>query len=866
MRSNLKFWAKTTEDKFPGIDVFQHSLNVGNVASYLSELYENIIALWNLDKKSIVALTAIHDVGKISPGFQQKCPAWLEQNELNKIASNGGWASLEKNHAKVSQYAIQGFLKNEIKFGCSSAAYLAAALGAHHGRLNWAGERGIELHPDEEFSGIPWGIRRNNTIQEIVKNFGDVNPFNVNNDSPELWWIAGLTTIADWIGSDERFFPADKPIDPEIVKDRIRSAIKELGLGRLSLRLNLTFRQQFKDGFKPNDLQCKALEAITGPGVYVIEAPMGMGKTEAALSVAYKLMESGKATGLYFALPTQATSNRIHERVADFAENICIDKVGVRLIHGNSWLIENIEPMKPVSSSPHLDKDESDAGTGRRWFASPKRAILAAIGVGTIDQALLGAVAAKHFFVRHFALAGKVVIIDEVHSYDLYTGTLIEKLIGILEKLGCTVIILSATLTEKRRMKLLGQSNDDIKADEKYPFISGRTGDGKYILPVEPSRSQEKPVKVKFIIRKKATEKASVFARKGASVLWVCDTVDSAQKTYLELSDHKENIIFPLGLLHSRFPFFRREELENEWMRRLDKKGEHRCGCILVSTQIVEQSVDLDADLMVSELAPTDMLLQRMGRLWRHERENRQTPKPPEFWIIQENHTLTEYKNMDAKSIMESFGSKAWVYEPYILLRSLNEWKKPKRKILKIPSDIRNILNKTYDQMKNEPLSWQKLGDKEFVKERNQAFFAAMATNFWQPALPDEEGVQTRLNERPTVSLILSLNENSKAVELLNGTMAKFINDRFDLPSARNLHRNLVRIPAWIFTDKGPEFHEKICKYIFGISTIGFVQNQNNSKIAVANLKPEITLQWDKFLGIQILNSETKEVYDECRF
>ncbi|HAJ79491.1 MAG TPA: hypothetical protein DCO75_06930 [Fibrobacteres bacterium] len=864
MESDLKFWAKTTDKEVSGIDVFQHSINVGTVAGYLADLYKNILASWNLSTNSIAILAAMHDIGKISPGFQQKCPAWLKENRLEECARNGGWNNLEKNHAKVSQYSIQDFLKSEMNFSRTSAAYLAAALGAHHGRLSWAGERGIEVYPDEQFSGIPWEIKRSDTIKELIKKFGNTNPFTVNNDSPELWWIAGLTTIADWIGSDERFFPADQAIDSELIKDRIHSAIKELGLGPLSVRLNLKFKQQFKEGFEPNDLQCKALEAITGPGVYVIEAPMGMGKTEAALSVAYKLMESGKATGLYFALPTQATSNRIHERVADFAEKICIDKVGVRLIHGNSWLIENIEPLKPVSSAPFLDKNESDARIGRRWFASPKRAILAAMGVGTIDQALLGVVAAKHFFIRHFALAGKVIIIDEVHSYDLYTGTLIEKLIGILEKLSCTVIILSATLTEERRRKLLRQTNDEKKVKEKYPLISGRTIDGKYIHPAEPSRPIDKPVKVKFIIRKKAVEKAFDFARKGASVLWVCDTVDSAQKTYLEIKAHKEKDPFLLGLLHARFPFYRREELENEWMERLDKKGEHRCGCVLVSTQIVEQSVDLDADLMVSELAPTDMLLQRMGRLWRHERGNRPLPKLPEFWIIQEDNTLAEYSVMDAASIMKSLGSKAWVYEPYILLKTLHEWHKQKRKMLMIPSDIRDILEETYKEIKNEPLAWQKLGDKEFVKERNQAFFAAMATNFWQPALPDEEGFQTRLNERPTVSLILALNEDSKGIELLDGTSAQFVDDRFHLPSAKNLHRNLVKIPAWIFLENGLEYHEKISRYVYGMQTIGFVQD--SGKITLKNLKPEISLQWDNILGVQIINSETKEVHDECRF
>ena len=347
---------------------------------------------------------------------------------------------------------------------------------------------------------------------------------------------------------------------------------------------------------------------------------MGMGKTEAALWAAYQLLASGKATGIYFALPTQATSNRMHLRMKEFVRRVSKTPSESRLIHGNSWLFDQDVQLQSAATCPESVRE--DARAGRDWFASSKRALIASFGVGTIDQALLGVVAAKHFFVRHFALAGKVVILDEVHSYDIYTGTLIDKLITTLEGLGCTVIVLSATLTGKRRDQIIDYSSGDSDdADLPYPIIAGRL-EGCPLVPVSATRPTQN-CQGGVVSAGDAAEDAVALARNGGAVIWICNTIDAAQKQYQQLIDmtYKE---FPVGLLHARFPFWRREELENTWMERFGKDGATRCGSILVSTQIVEQSVDLDADLMITELAPTDMLLQRLGRLWRHNRRIRQ--------------------------------------------------------------------------------------------------------------------------------------------------------------------------------------------------------------------------------------------------
>src|SRR5262249_5257272 len=390
---------------------------------------------------------------------------------------------------------------------------------------------------------------------------------------------------------------------------------------------SLSFPQLFP-GLIANNLQDATMNVVNRPGVYVVEGPMGFGKTEAALAAAYQLMATGKASGIYFGLPTQITSNRIHERMQPFVDRICNDIEPVQLAHGASWLVDTLHMMRLRAASP--DTEGADhARVGRSWFASPKRALLAPFGVGTIDQSLLGIVAAKHFFVRQFGLAGKVVILDEVHTYDLYTSTLIDALVNRLRELQCTVIILSATLIEKRRRELLGLS-EDRALNAAYPLVSGVAG----ALIEQPST----PPPPKYIVVRAVTgavlvENVITHAERGSCVLWIRNTVDEAQQTYRALQSANFQGGPPIALLHSRFPFFRREELEADWMNRLGKDSTHRPpGCVLVSTQVAEQSVDIDADMLVTDLAPTDMLLQRIGRLWRHERGRRPCPRA-EVWI-----------------------------------------------------------------------------------------------------------------------------------------------------------------------------------------------------------------------------------------
>lgn len=850
----MEFWAKTTGDGQPGISVSQHMANVGHVARWLATTAPDLLDRFQIGVAEASALAALHDLGKMSPGFQQKCAVWLEGNCLREIAQRWTWdTTMEPDHGKVTHAAVQDFLVNT-GTNHRTAKFLSAVLGGHHGRLNPPNDRGFRpsRQISEQHSGIDWARERSDAAIAICETFGaNLAGLVADKESPALWWLAGLTSVSDWIGSDENFFPAESGVMETNATTIAQRAIATTGFVTPSVMAGLSFHDLFHDGqrpdieFVPNEMQLRAISTITAPGVYVIEAPMGIGKTEAALGAAYQLLTGKKARGIYFALPTQATSNRMHQRMAEFVQRIAPNAIGSRLIHGNSWLLEKELGLSPAASGRQDARD--DARIGRDWFASAKRALLAPFGVGTIDQALLGVVAAKHFFVRHYALAGKVVILDEVHSYDIYTGTLIDKLISTLEGLGCTVIVLSATLTGKRRCQIVCSGNEeDSNESVPYPLIMGRR-EGRPFRPVPATPPPPRDVEVVFEAGNDAVKEAAALAESGGCVLWVCNTVRSAQEQYQRFRAVAGER-FRLGLLHSRFPFWRREELESEWMERLGKNGATRCASILVSTQIVEQSVDLDADLLVTELAPTDMLLQRTGRLWRHERDRPPTSSP-RLVILEETATLDDFRKMNIRSIVETLGGKAYVYDPYVLLRSLEVWKG--RNVVTLPSQIRRLIEATYEERDNEPNSWQDLFDAGYGKKLAHRQKSLQSSNIWTVPLDDDEGVQTRLNEQSTLSLVLCRRISKTEAEFIDGSRAVLGGDDFLLATAQAIHRNLVKVPVRHFAQI--QEHPGIARYLRGPQSIGVVDCDGTVK--AEGLQDGVRLSWSSELGIIIDNN-----------
>jgi CRISPR-associated endonuclease/helicase Cas3 len=269
-------------------------------------------------------LAALHDIGKVAPGFQCKCESWLIDRGLKDRALQEGWAVSERDHAKISQFTIQQMLSR------SALSNWAAIIGAHHGK-----SKGLRIATIVGSDQESWQAERQRLAQELIELFGPLPDQPA--DEAELWFHAGLISVADWLGSNEDFFPLHVALDLQESRHRSRQALDAIGWESPHIKKGLPFDALFEN-YLPNSLQMAAIQNIHKRGLYVIEGPMGMGKTEAALAASYQLIEQGKANGIYFALPTQVTSNRIHLQVREFLERSLEIPAELCLAHSSSWL------------------------------------------------------------------------------------------------------------------------------------------------------------------------------------------------------------------------------------------------------------------------------------------------------------------------------------------------------------------------------------------------------------------------------------------------------------------------------------------------------------------------------------------------
>lgn len=760
-----------TDNILRGRNVLNHCHVVGLVARKMLDQMPDAIRQEVFPPGSEL-IAAAHDIGKASPTFQKRIYSKLTDTNKDVLHSLRDVDADEKKwggHAGVSQVTAAD---------ASAGKFIPEILGRHHGK---DAPVKFESPDNPKFGGAAWRSMRKNMLSSLASGLRCTFP--TVKDQTQALALSGLTTVADWIGSGD-LFNEDHGDDEE----RVSSAMSQAGFVRPSIQRHLSFMDVF--GFPPRQEQSLLIHHVSGPGVYCLEAGMGTGKTEAALYAAYKMMEAGQASGLYFALPTQVTSNRIHLRVQDFLRQILASDSPHRdalLLHGNAWLQRSLaggEDLRP----------------GRSWFDQSKRGILAPFSVGTVDQALMSVLNVKHGFVRAFGLTGKVVIIDEVHSYDGFTGVLIDELVKLLRSLHCTVIILSATLTAERRNALMGHS--DAKGDkdsDAYPLITAtRNGEARIYAPVVSTGD----VSVNILRGREceAMDLAIEKASDGQQVLWIENTVAESQDAYRHMSARARECSIECGLIHARFTSNDRAEKEAYWLEMLGKgsKGRHGGGRILVGTQVLEQSLDIDADFLVSRMAPTDILLQRMGRLWRHAETVRPTSARREAWIVAPElraGTLNPLKH---------FGNTARVYDPYVLCRSLEATSGYEE--VRLPLDIRDMVERTYSCREetgkmSEHLSSLRCG---VAKMRN---FARIGLATGTKPVSDHDAT-TRYNERKSVEVLLlrdlKLRFGRVSATLLDGEVCdiasrhKAPSGRYQVETAAMLRRHVVRVPIYV--------------------------------------------------------------------
>lgn len=751
-------------------------------------------------------VAAAHDIGKVSPHFQEKiysaAGVRLGIGKAELDATLGG-------HAAISQACLPD---NVPKF-------IPQILGRHHG----ASPNGGGCPNDAVYGGKEWQQSRMNLLATLKDVFdcdwptvGDENQANA---------LAGLTCVADWIGSGPLFdgvLPDSQP-DTTPWQNLVSDAVDRAGFVGFKVRPNLIFENIFP--FQPHEAQTKLIQAANKQGVYILEAPMGMGKTEAALYAAYQAISQGTATGIYFALPTQLTSDKIYDRMNIFLAKVLADDCKFRslLLHSSAWL---------------RDTELGEEGMpGKGWFNSSKRGLLAPFAVGTIDQALMGVMNIKHGFVRTFGLAGKVVILDEVHSYDSYTGTIMDKLVQTLQELQCTVIILSATLTAERRADLLGHKSSEAA----YPLVSALpTGSAGLYYPVAQTDFATVSVAVKND-EKDALEEAILRAERGEQVLWIENIVTESQDRFKILAARAQACgeKIECGLLHSRFLRTDRKCNEDKWVNAYGKEGHAKrreCGRILVGTQVLEQSLDIDADFLITRICPTDMLFQRIGRLWRHREADRLRPESAkrEAWILAPPLE-------DSRNTAGVWGKIGKVYLPYVLYRSLAVWQQKQQ--VSLPQDIRPMLEASYAEQEESGILNKCKADVEANRVK-LAGLARVGLSTGGKTLPESKAT-TRYSETESCEVLLirkkSSDETGTTLILLSGKKLLLPHnikrrDRREWRSlAAELQQNVVLVPAHLAPSTSPHQIQWLKDFVY-------LGDRDESSFRVAIVREDGTL------------------------
>lgn len=572
-------------------------------------------------KRVSVFLAATHDIGKANRYFQAK--VHCQYDRLLELGVDLPPCRLDDNprHGQATGAHLKPWLTERWHWSCLAADTVALAVGGHHGSFYQDTKR-ITLGVD----GAPWcriGLALLDAMSNVIlaagETPGEPNPLN-----PFLGWLSGFVSVADWLGSHESMTlwqTGEMPFPDYLCKARTRARNLFDGLHwhMPSKTARLKVADLLPRGSGPNPLQQLAELIAPDYSFVIVEAPTGEGKTEAAFVLSEPAR--GKGAGIYFALPTMANANGLQGRVKAYLRKATGDHdLEARLLHSQAWLFRE---QARTSQNPGEEGDAQET-QAQDWFAGAKRGLLAPYGVGTIDQALVAALRAKHGFVRLFALAGKTVVIDEVHAYDVYMANLMDVLLGWLRGLHCRVILLSATLPKARRGALLrawGSRGEEPEVG--YPAITWVTNEGK-------ARAQgfdvqaRKPLTFELIPAGDVVSSAQGAARilqavvsQGGLGAMVLNTVRDAQSAYDWLHAQTPDSI-SLDLFHARFTAFDRDAVEKRVLQCFGRNGKRTRSAILVATQVVEQSLDLDFDHMVSALAPIDLLIQRAGRLHRH--------------------------------------------------------------------------------------------------------------------------------------------------------------------------------------------------------------------------------------------------------
>lgn len=611
----------------------------------------------------LVAL-ALHDIGKFAECFQIKSQCIRSETATRDRLS--GQLSEDPGHGSVGAAVWSELTDTEERFWQdllsrlpSGDAYeilhswVAAAFG-HHGRPVGCANGLDNLISDASRADAQAFVV---ACLELLPVAGLPLPAKVCARSAKQasWLVAGIVMLADWIGSrQEGWFEYHAPtlaLDDYWAEAQRRAgrAVAAAGVSRPQVAASFTLSDALAEltdahhAATASPLQSWVIESFAprGQTLLVIEDLTGSGKTEAALMAAHRLMRNGSAGGLYWALPTMATANGLYARLRQSYRRLFADPALVSLVlaHGKSRF--NDDFRRSVLPAERMERATSDAdgitasAQCAAWIADDRRkTFLADVGIGTVDQALLSVLPVKHAPMRLAALSQRVLVIDEVHSYDSYTSRLIETLLTFQGAMGGSAILLTATMTGELRRRLVSsfargagwEAAKSPLATTAFPLVTVATEQGVGEHGLISSRGTRRDLEVRRIAS--AEEAVAYLAAQhsqGRAAVWIRNAVHDVLEAHalLAAAVGAANV----ELFHARFALGDRIDRETLVLETFGKRPSRDRNRILIASQVVEQSLDLDFDVMVTDLAPIDLVIQRAGRLHRHDRGERPGPE-----------------------------------------------------------------------------------------------------------------------------------------------------------------------------------------------------------------------------------------------
>ncbi|MFI0796878.1 CRISPR-associated helicase Cas3' [Micromonospora rubida] len=748
-------WGKSNAGGQPNL-LLQHLLDAAAVGELIWDNYLAVhIKRW-LDgvtggrgRSFFALLCGWHDVGKASPAFQCKV------DHLAQAVRAAGltWRRLDGqsmrwHHTCAGAVIIESVLR-EAGWSRDAIGWVWPMVAGHHGLVPPRRDvfHAVGRFRDAQGHGAGWQASQAALVHAVVDQLGvdlpGLAPLQTPRRGAQLG-LAGFVIMADWIASSDHFVGVFRLSDVTMAEARKRAAkawaTLELrgGWGDAPYqRVPDLVAVRFGKAARALQAVCvEVAEQMAVPGLLVIEAPMGEGKTEGALAAAEVLGQRFGFDGIFVGMPTQATSDPMFDRVLRWAGRVD-PGLPVGLLHGKRMFNSRWNALRQSTHFAGIDdlgcEDEfalADQGRNVRathapaeWFLGAKRGMFMPITVGTVDHLLYAATRTKHVMLRHAGLAGRVVVLDEIHAYDVYMSQFLHEALRWLADAGVPVILLSATLPPQQRESLMRaylqgvRSARDVELPSLeesagYPVLHALTATGDPVTctsrTATPWRATGR-VAVQVLQEAPGDGPEAVVElldhelRTGGCALVIRNTVGRAQRTYQALADRwgADEVI----LLHARLTVAERAARTQKALDLLGPPDEGRSRphrLIVVATQLAEQSFDVDADLLVTDLAPIDLLLQRAGRVHRHLRPGR--TRPPKVYVA---GVRTQPDGPPAFPR----GSEA-VYGRYLLLRTAalvteavtaGGWS--------IPAEVPDLVRRGYDTLPIVPGTWRPATD-----------------------------------------------------------------------------------------------------------------------------------------------------------